>query len=495
MHKVSEKAVFFINFVPCMDLHDFAEQIFLSLPYDPNEQQIELIAALARFCSPQMPSDSVFLLNGYAGTGKTSVTGALVRALRAASVPVVLLAPTGRAAKVFGKFAHFPATTIHRRIYRQNSPGSMSYVGEVADNNMQGAVFIVDEASMIGDDSGSASRTSLLEDLVHYVYSGVDCRMILLGDTAQLPPVGCDRSPAMDPDVLRGFGLWVTRAVMTKVVRQDGRSGILRNATWLRKAMRHDPLPQPRLVADDSTPDVHVIAGEELLEALTAEYAERGAPNTLIVTRSNRRATQFNLGVRTEILGYEEELCVEDRLLVAKNNYLWSAKVKGLDFIANGDIATVGRILGMEQKYGLRFANVVLTFPDRDVEVECKIMLDALTSNTPALDPARFNKLYTDILNDPDLFTSATPMNVRMKLLRTDPYFNALQVKYAYAVTCHKSQGGQWESVFIDMGYIPPEAQGLDFYRWLYTATTRATRQLFYIDPRIMVNGKMPEDW
>lgn len=478
-----------------MDLHDFAEQIFLSLPYDPNEQQIELIAALARFCSPQMPSDSVFLLNGYAGTGKTSVTGALVRALRAASVPVVLLAPTGRAAKVFGKFAHFPATTIHRRIYRQNSPGSMSYVGEVADNNMQGAVFIVDEASMIGDDSGSASRTSLLEDLVHYVYSGVDCRMILLGDTAQLPPVGCNRSPAMDPDVLRGFGLRVTRAVMTKVVRQDGRSGILRNATWLRKAMRHDPLPQPRLVADDSTPDVHVIAGEELLEALTAEYAERGAPNTLIVTRSNRRATQFNLGVRTEILGYEEELCVEDRLLVAKNNYLWSAKVKGLDFIANGDIATVGRILGMEQKYGLRFANVVLTFPDRDVEVECKIMLDALTSDTPALDPARFNKLYTDILNDPDLFTSATPMNVRMKLLRTDPYFNALQVKYAYAVTCHKSQGGQWESVFIDMGYIPPEAQGLDFYRWLYTATTRATRQLFYIDPRIMVNGKMPDDW
>lgn len=478
-----------------MDLHDFAEQIFLSLPYDPNEQQIELIAALARFCSPQMPSDSVFLLNGYAGTGKTSVTGALVRALRAASVPVVLLAPTGRAAKVFGKFAHFPATTIHRRIYRQNSPGSMSYVGEVADNNMQGAVFIVDEASMIGDDSGSASRTSLLEDLVHYVYSGVDCRMILLGDTAQLPPVGCDRSPAMDPDVLRGFGLRVTRAVMTKVVRQDGRSGILRNATWLRKAMRHDPLPQPRLVADDSTPDVHVIAGEELLEALTAEYAGRGAPNTLIVTRSNRRATQFNLGVRTEILGYEEELCVDDRLLVAKNNYLWSAKVKGLDFIANGDIATVGRILGMEQKYGLRFANVVLTFPDRDVEVECKIMLDALTSDTPALDPARFNKLYTDILNDPDLFTSATPMTVRMKLLRTDPYFNALQVKYAYAVTCHKSQGGQWESVFIDMGYIPPEAQGLDFYRWLYTATTRATRQLFYIDPRIMVNGKMPEDW
>lgn len=482
-------------FVKYMDLHDFAEQIFLSLPYDPNEQQIQLIAALARFCSPQMPSDSVFLLNGYAGTGKTSVTGALVQALRNAAVPVVLLAPTGRAAKVFGKFARFPATTIHRRIYKQAAPGGMRFSGEVADNNMQGAVFIVDEASMIGDDSGNASRTSLLEDLVHYVYSGVDCRMILLGDTAQLPPVGCEKSLAMDADVLRGFGLRVTRAVMTKVVRQDGRSGILRNATWLRKAMRHEPLPQPRLVADDTTPDVHVVDGEDLLDMLSKVYNERGAANALIITRSNKRATQFNLGVRREILGYEEELCIDDRLLVAKNNYLWSAKVKGFDFIANGDIATVSRILGMEVKYGLRFANVVLVFPDRDVEVECKIMLDALTSDTPALDPQRFNQLYTDILNDPDLFTSATPMNVRMKLLRTDPYFNALQVKYAYAVTCHKSQGGQWDSVFVDMGYIPPEAQGMDFYRWLYTATTRATRQLYYINPRIMVNGKMPDEW
>lgn len=482
-------------FVKYMDLHDFAEQIFLSLPYDPNEQQIQLIAALARFCSPQMPSDSVFLLNGYAGTGKTSVTGALVQALRNASVPVVLLAPTGRAAKVFGKFARFPATTIHRRIYRQAAPGGMRFTGEVADNNMQGAVFIVDEASMIGDDSGNASRTSLLEDLVHYVYSGVDCRMILLGDTAQLPPVGCEKSPAMDADALRGFGLRVTRAVMTKVVRQSGRSGILRNATWLRKAMRHEPLPQPRLVADDTTPDVHIVDGEDLLDMLSKVYNERGAANALIITRSNKRATQFNLGVRREILGYEEELCIDDRLLVAKNNYLWSAKVKGIDFIANGDIATVSRILGMEVKYGLRFANVVLVFPDRDVEVECKIMLDALTSDTPALDPQRFNQLYTDILNDPDLFTSATPMNVRMKLLRTDPYFNALQVKYAYAVTCHKSQGGQWDSVFVDMGYIPPEAQGMDFYRWLYTATTRATRQLYYINPRIMVNGKMPDEW
>lgn len=475
-----------------MDLHEFAEQIYLSLPYEPNDQQIQLIAALARFCSPQMPSDSVFLLNGYAGTGKTSITGALVRALRGANVPVVLLAPTGRAAKVFSAFARYPATTIHRRIYRQPSGAVISFSGEVADNNLQGAVFIVDEASMIGDDS-HASRTSLLEDLVHYVYSGIDCRMILLGDTAQLPPVGCDKSPAMNPDVLRSYGLKVTHAVMTKVVRQKGRSGILLNATWLRKAMRHDPLPEPQLIANESTPDVHITTGEDLPEIIGKQFCEHGIGSALIVTRSNKRATQYNLAVRNVILGYEEELCVDERLMVAKNNYLWSAKVKGIEFIANGDIATVSRILGMEHKYGLRFANVILTFPDRDIEVECKIMLDTLTSDTPALDPARFNQLYTDILNDPDLFTSATPMNVRMRLLRTDPYFNALQVKYAYAVTCHKSQGGQWEAVFVDMGYIPPESQGLDFYRWLYTATTRATAQLYYINPQIKINGKMPD--
>ncbi len=477
-----------------MDLHEFAEQIYLSLPYEPNEQQIQLIAALARFCSPQTHSDSVFLLNGYAGTGKTSVTGALVQALRSAGIPVVLMAPTGRAAKVFGAFAKFPATTIHRRIYRQSAGAVMRFAGEVADNNYQGAVFIVDEASMIGNDI-RAEHNSLLEDLIHYVYSGTDCRMILLGDTAQLPPVGCDKSPAMDPDTLRGFGLKVTRAVMTKVVRQSKRSGILYNAIWLRKAMRAAPLPEPRLVANESTPDVHIVAGEDIPAIIGKLYGEYGIGNALIITRSNKRATLYNLAVRTEILGYEEELCVDDRLMVAKNNYLWSAKVKSLDFIANGDVAVVNRILGMEHKYGLRFADVILTFVDRDVDVECKIVLDALTSDTPALDPERFNKLYTDILNDPDLFSPATPMGTRMKMLHTDPYFNALQVKYAYAVTCHKSQGGQWPAVFVDMGYIPPEAQGLDFYRWLYTATTRATRDIYYINPRILVNGKMPDEY
>ncbi len=466
-----------------MDINEFAERIFLNLPYDPNEQQIQLIAALARFCSPQMPSDAVFLLNGYAGTGKTSLTGALVRALKEAGVPVVLMAPTGRAAKVFGAFARHPASTIHRRIYRGTEGGLMGYVGEVADNTYQNAVFIVDEASMIGDGGDTYDgRGNLLEDLIHYVYFGDGCRMILLGDTAQLPPVGCVESPAMNADVLRSYGLKVTRAVMTEVVRQGKMSGILYNATWLRKAMRRDPLPEPHLKIDRFD-DVVSVSGEDLQESLSDSYNEYGIDETLLVTRSNKRAVQFNLAIRANILYKEEELCRDERLLVAKNNYLWTAKVKGIDFVANGDIAMVERIYGTEEKYGFRFADVSVRLPDRDIDFECKVLLDTLTSETAALEPDRFNALYAALLNDPELFTPTTPIKTRMRMLRSDPYLNALQVKYAYAVTCHKAQGGQWSSVFVDMGYIPTDAYGMDFYRWLYTATTRATRKLTFVNP------------
>ncbi len=467
-----------------MDINEFAERILLNLPYLPNDQQIELIAALARFCSPAMPSDSVFLLNGYAGTGKTSLTGALVRALREADVPVVLLAPTGRAAKVFGKFSRYPASTIHRRIYRGTEGGLMNYNATVADNTLTGAVFIVDEASMIGnggmDESG---RRSLLEDLIHYVYSGEGCRMILLGDTAQLPPVGCEQSPAMNVDTLKSFGLRVTRAVMTRVVRQADSSGILYNATWLRKAMLHDPLPQPR-IRIAPFPDISRVTGEELEDEISDAYNNEGMTETLLVTRSNKRATQFNLAVRTNILYREEELCRDELLLVAKNNYLWSARVKGLDFVANGDTAIVDAIYGTEDKYGFRFADVNLRLPDRELAFDCKILLDTLVSDTAALEPERYNALYMAALNDPDLFTPATPMRTRMRILRSDPYVNALQVKYGYAVTCHKAQGGQWKRVFVDVGYIPPEAyRTLDFYRWLYTAVTRATERITFVNP------------
>lgn len=469
-----------------MDLNEFAERIFLNLPYGPNHQQIELIAALARFCAPQRPGYSVFLLNGYAGTGKTSLTSALVRALHEAGVPVVLMAPTGRAAKVFSRFAGYAASTIHRRIYRGSDGTMMSYAADVAENSLTDAVFIVDEASMIGDSVTSAdsfTSRNLLEDLIHYVYSGEGCRMILLGDTAQLPPVGCTRSPAMDPDVLRSYGLHVTRAIMTQVVRQSSLSGILGNATWLRRAMLREPLPQPCLRIGTWN-DVKTVEGQELEDEISYCYNDAGQNETLIVTRSNKRAVAFNMAVRTNILGREELLCRDELLLVAKNNYLWSAKIKGLDFVANGDSAVVDYIYGTEEKYGFHFADVNLRLTDRDVAFDCKILLDALLSETPALEPARYNQLYMAALNDDELFTPATPVKTRMRMLRSDPYVNALQVKYGYAVTCHKAQGGQWKEVFVDVGYVPPEAYTTsDFYRWLYTAVTRATTRLWLVNP------------
>lgn len=469
-----------------MELNEFAENIYINLPYDPNEQQIELIAALARFCSAATPSDSVFLLNGYAGTGKTSLTGALVRALADIRVPVILMAPTGRAAKVFSRYARFPATTIHRRIYRSGDNGSiMGYATEVAENTLTGAVFIVDEASMIGDNSDeSLTRSGLLEDLIHYVYSGDNCRMILLGDTAQLPPVGCAESPAMSVARLRAYGLNVTRCILTKIVRQKLKSGILYNATRLRRDMKFDPIPEPKIRLNGFS-DVRAVPGDDLQDMIATSYSDTGIENTLLVTRSNKRATLYNLAIRTKILDRDEEICRDERLMVVKNNYLWSARVKGLDFVANGDIAEVEHIISFEEKYGMRFADVSLRFPDRDISFECKIMLDTLTSDAPALEPQRFASLYNQILYDPELFNATVPMKARMKILRSDPYLNALQVKYAYAVTCHKAQGGQWEDVYVDVGYLPPEAStaSVDFYRWLYTAVTRATSRLYFINP------------
>lgn len=464
------------------------EMILDNLPYEPTSQQTMVIAALARFCTaPASLHDRVFLLNGYAGTGKTSLSGALVRALEGVKVASVLLAPTGRAAKVFGGFAGRPASTIHRRIYRHSPDGLWSGAGMLAENTAVDTVFIVDEASMIGgSEPGPDGRASnLLEDLVQYVFSGVNCRLIMLGDTAQLPPVGCTVSPAMDAATLRAMGLKVSRAVMTATVRQASGSGILWNATNLRRAMASDPMPEPSIRLSGFT-DVAAAGGEELQDLLSAAYGEENGPDeTLIVTRSNRRAVLYNQAVRSGILEREETISCGDRLIVVKNNYLWSRKVKGLDFIANGDMAVVNRIYGREQRYGFSFADVSLHLVDREIDFDCKLILDALTSDAPALTRDEFAALYRGVLTDPDLFAPTVPMEARMRILRTDPMFNALQVKYAYAVTCHKAQGGQWRNVFVDMGYIPPEAQGLDFYRWLYTSTTRATGRLTYINPAI----------
>ncbi|MDE7388024.1 MAG: AAA family ATPase, partial [Muribaculaceae bacterium] len=445
----------------------------MGLPYVANDQQVQVIAAITRFCARATASDSVFVLCGYAGTGKTSLIGALVRTLRDVGIRSVLMAPTGRAAKVFAAYSGHPAGTIHRRIYRP--PGQGRAFSAVMDNPFVNTVFIVDEASMIGS---AADGTDLLTDLIHYVYSGVNCRLILLGDTAQLPPVGCAQSPALDPETLRSYGLHVSRALLTDTVRQAKSSGILYNATAIRRAMRRTPLPEPSITTAGFA-DVATVEGEDLEELLGSAYATDGVDETIIVTRANWRASQFNQAVRARLLGREEELCRDDLLLVAKNNYYWGAKVPEIEFIANGDTARVTRIYGTEERYGFRFADVRLAFPFASADVECKIILECLTSDSPALTAEQQAQLFERVYNDPALFTESTPHGVRIRAMKTNPHFQALQVKYAYAVTCHKAQGGQWRNVVVDLSAINPESlTSMEFYRWLYTATTRATSRL-----------------
>ncbi|MCH5325728.1 MAG: AAA family ATPase [Duncaniella sp.] len=464
-----------------MTIREFADSVRKALPYVPNAQQSMLIDALARFCGGHSDIGSVFIVNGYAGTGKTSLTGALVKALAGAGREVVLMAPTGRAAKVFAAHSGHQAYTIHRRIYLGPSGDLTAGNAMLRRNTLSNAVFIVDEASMIGDGSGD-DGVNLLEDLTEYVFTPDNNRLILLGDTAQLPPVGSTHSPAMQPATFKRMGLKVGRATLTDTVRQGKRSGILRNATWLRRAMLKDPLPAPRLVAE-GLDDVRVTDGNDVADVVADCYRTDGPDETIVVTRSNRRATAFNLGIRRRILDLEEELCKGERLLVAKNNYTWGAKIKELDFIANGDVAIVEAIHATEERYGFRFAIVTLFLPDREVEVKCRIFLDTLTDEGASLSRERMQALAEARMADAEGNRPDDSFETRLRRLRRDEYFNALQVKYAYAVTCHKAQGAQWRNVIVDLGGIPPEAQGLDFYRWLYTAITRTTSRLYLLNP------------
>lgn len=472
-----------------MTVGDFVQAVIGRLGYQPNGQQRMVIEALARFCSPtrarladsRASHDRVFILNGYAGTGKTSLSGALVGALAEVGVESVLMAPTGRAAKVFSAFAGRPAYTIHRRIYRHalgaSAPG-------LQDNKYRNAIFVVDEASMIGDRDDS-SGGSLLQDLLQYVYSGEGCRMILLGDTAQLPPVGDLFSPAMDVATLRGMGLSVSSATMTAIARQGACSGILANATALRRAMRMEPMPEPRIVADGYD-DVRFVDSTELPDIIDTCYRSDGIDATILVTRSNRRAADFNAAIRATVLYMDDEICRGELLLVAKNNYYWSRGVKGLDFIANGDTLVVEKVYGTETRYGLRWADLRLSLSDNaEVAFDAKILLDTLASDAPAMAPGTAERLYGALMEE--LGPAGADPIARARFLRDNAYWNALQTKYGYAVTCHKAQGGQWLNVFVDMDYVPPEAMGIEFYRWLYTAVTRARLRLFVI-------GGAPQD-
>lgn len=469
-----------------MTTREFAAMMLSMLPFEPNSQQMAVGLALARFCAREeadaVSSDRVFVLNGYAGTGKTSLTGALVKALHRCHIDTVLMAPTGRAAKVFGTGAGFPASTIHRRIYRHALPGA-SGAPAPRENKLRDAVFIVDEASMIGSDNSGGN--GLLDDLIHYVYSGPGCRLILLGDTAQLPPVGMTASPAMDSDVLRGYGLKVTRATMTEVARHDALGGILYNATRMRRACtlsQGGPVAVPMVARGFD--DVRTVASDELPDLIDSLYSADGIEETVLITRSNRSATEFNAAIRAMVLGREELLTRGDLMIAAKNNYHWTRKVKGIDFVANGEMLRLAAVHSTEVRYGLHFADVTFAVPGaEEVEFDAKIILTCLTGSSAALDPDSRRRLYEGIYNDPSLMAPDTPHPTRMRLLRESPYWNAIEVKYAYAVTCHKAQGGQWSNVLVDVGYIPSDSLGPEFYRWLYTAITRARSKLYIINP------------
>lgn len=462
---------------------EFGKLVLSHLPYTPNREQNLLIASLSFFCVDRV-DDSVMLINGYAGTGKTSLTGALVKALADCHRKTVLLAPTGRAAKVFSEYSGHSAFTIHRKIYRQKSysPDNGNFL--LAENKHTDTFFIVDEASMIPNSSSEGAvfgSGCLLDDLVHYVYSGVRCHLILLGDNAQLPPVGFTDSPALSVEQLQSYGLKVFVSYLTQTARQAEESGVLYNATALRRNMANpDGLVKPVLQFEEFD-DIESISGEYLSEKISDCYGKDGLNETIVITRSNKRATMYNAGIRNQILYREDELVSGDMLLVAKNNYFWSEQYEELDFIANGDVARVSRVRSTMKMYGFRFADVTLEFPDHNnIEVDAKVILDGLFSDSPALSREQNERLFTEIY-----YELEGDKRARYKALKQNAFFNALQVKYAYTVTCHKAQGGQWKNVFIDMGYIPEEAfTTMDFYRWLYTAITRARKHVYLINYR-----------
>ncbi|MBQ7572201.1 MAG: AAA family ATPase [Bacteroidaceae bacterium] len=453
---------------------------------EPTAEQAETVSRWADFLL-STDRDKVFLLQGYAGTGKTSLVGALVRALKALGRPVVLLAPTGRAAKVFSLHADHPAYTIHRKIYRQRTFSADMVDFDQDVNSHRNTLFIVDEASMIANEgmSGRGFGTGrLLDDLMHFVYAGEGCRLMLVGDSAQLPPVGEELSPALSPEALSGYGMTVRQATLTQVVRQIEDSGILWNATMLRRLINDDEMAVfPRLRLHGS-PDVRIVPGDELIEELETSYSRCGTDQTIVVTRSNRRANIFNNGIRGRILMCEEEMETGDQLIVVKNNYHWLKEEKeqeeGTSFIANGDVCVVRRLRNVRAMYGFRFADATLQFPDfDDMEVDVTLLLDTLQSEAPALTQEQQHALFDAVCADyPDIHNRRD----LLKKVKEDPYYNALQVKFAYAVTCHKAQGGQWQHVYIDQGYVTQDMLTPDYFRWLYTALTRATEQVYLIN-------------
>ena len=470
-----------------MDRSDFLYKEFSRrFAYEPTPCQDALMHKIASFLTGD--DGDILVVNGYAGTGKTTAISVVIDALEELKLHTVLLAPTGRAAKVLSGMARRPAFTIHKHIYRQKSVGADGF-GQfsLSPNKARNTLFVVDEVSLIGIDETAHQGTSafgtgnLLEDLIAFVRAGSDCRLIMIGDAAQLPPVGLDASPALSPDYMDGFG-GVDYAELTTVVRQAGESGILRNATRIREMIRAaESGEDPGALKLDvrGCGDIVRIGGGELIDSLSSAYGDYGEEGTIILCRSNKRAIRYNLGVRAQVQYKEERLVRGDRLMIVKNCYQFVQDVEGMDYIANGDMATLVRIRNYEDRYGLHFADAVLSFPDYgEREIKAKVCLDTLESESASLTYEQQNQLYQGVSAD---YSALSTRKARYDAVREDPYYNALQLKYAEAITCHKSQGGQWGCVFIDCPFWQEE-QTLDDLKWLYTAMTRAVEKIYLVN-------------
>lgn len=468
-------------------------RILKEFPFEPTGEQRAALRTFAAFLTDR-DSRAAMILRGSAGTGKTVLASAIVRAMTLLKQKVVLLAPTGRAAKVFALNSGHEALTIHRKIYRERSFSGPSGAFNLNDNLHADTLFIVDEASMVsnsGHESSAFGSGCLLDDLIRYVYQGRNCRLLMVGDRAQLPPVGETESPALSADVLGAYGLKVHECDLNEVVRQGSRSGILYNATNIRRLISGYDSSSPALSdgvsslleqikVDVSFRDVAVVPGDELIEQLGSSYGTAGLDDTIVITRSNKRANIYNQGIRNTILDREEALSTGDILMVVRNKYLDPKLKAPVPFIANGDRGIVRRVSNYRDLYGFHFADISLEFPDYDnFELDTTVILDTLTSESPALTREQNEQLFNAVMDD---YSDVPLKSERMKHIREDSYYNALQVKFGYAVTCHKAQGGQWTDVYIDQGYMTDEMVTPDYLHWLYTAFTRATGHLYLVN-------------
>lgn len=448
--------------------------ILYHLPFVPNTEQMALVHTLAYFLD-QRSSNEVFVLNGYAGTGKTSIMGALVKALADLKKKTVVLAPTGRAAKVAANLAFGKASTIHKRLFRGNSADPYNSNFFLSQNPDSDTVFIIDEASLITD--GNSFNNSLLAQLIRYVYSGAGCSMILVGDSAQLPPVGQTASHAMEPERLKQLGLNPIYFNLKQAARQAQDSGILYNATIVRQFLLEEKPIESFYLSQKKFTDVRMVEPGEFLDELSSSWAKVGKDDSVVITRSNFRSNMINNTIRRHLLDAESPLMAGERIVISKNDYYWSKENKLKNFLANGEIIEILRVGAKTKKYGRWFAEIEFQVPGINEVISAQIMLRSLVADGPQIPREEMERFFNRVLAAAEGETS-----VKIKAALEDPFYNALQVKYGYCLTCHKAQGGQWKHVFIDLGGLPPDFSQSDFYRWLYTAITRASQRIYFVN-------------